>query len=54
MEYCNHFIGFTLNTRHEEFRTFYMDNYIEDVGVIYHQFDYCPICGEKIDWDLKS
>ena len=47
---CDHFIGFTLDTRHEEFRQYYVSDNVEDVNVISYKFDYCPKCGEKIDW----
>ena len=48
---CDHFIGFTLDTRHEEFRQYYVSDNVEDVNVISHKFDYCPECGERIDWN---
>ena len=51
---CDHFIGFTLDTRHEEFRQYYASDNVEDISVINHKFDYCPDCGEEIDWKERS
>lgn len=48
---CDHFIGFTLDTRHEEFRQYYASSNVEDISAIHRKFDYCPDCGEEIDWD---
>ena len=47
---CDHFIGFTLDTRHEEFIQYYVSDNVEDVNAISYKFDYYPECGEKIDW----
>ena len=44
---CDHFIGFTLDTRHEEFIQYYVSDNVEDVNAISYKFDYCPECGEK-------
>ena len=55
---CDHFIGFEFCRVHEEFNCYYdsqskseeyFDNYSR--GVYKEKFEYCPFCGEKIDWD---
>ena len=45
---CDHFIGFTLDTRHEEFIQYNVSDNVEDVNAISYKFDYCPECGEKL------
>ena len=40
---CDHFIGFTLDTRHEEFIQYYVSDNVEDVNAISYKFDYCPL-----------
>lgn len=47
---CDHFIGFTLDTKHEEFKQYYASDNVEDISIIHHKFDYCPDCGEEINW----
>lgn len=54
MNKCDHFIGFTLDTRHEEFSQFYDSDNVVDISVITHKFDYCPDCGEEIDWSKNE
>lgn len=50
MNNCDHFIGYTLNTRSEDYKEFYKSSNVEDISVIHRKFDYCPDCGEEIDW----
>ena len=51
MNNCDHFIGYTLDTRSEDYKEFYKSSNVEDISAIHRKFDYCPDCGEEIDWD---
>lgn len=50
-ENCDHFIGYTFNSRCEIFERFYLSDNIKDIDVIDCKFTYCPICGEQIYWE---
>ena len=52
-ETCEHFIGYSLNTRAESFDKYYLNDdiyYLSSTKYIDTKFDYCPWCGERIDW----
>ena len=50
---CEHFIGYSLDTRAESFDKYYLNDeiyYLSSTKYIDVKFDYCPWCGERIDW----
>lgn len=50
---CEHFIGYSLNTRAESFDKYYLNDeicHLSSTKYIDVKFDYCPWCGERIDW----
>ena len=46
---CDHFIGFTLDTRHEEFRQYYVSDNVEDVNLIIALNVVKKLIGRKIN-----
>lgn len=50
---CNHYVGYTLNTRSETFKKYFNDELVENLDTqneIDTKFNYCPDCGEEIEW----